>query len=153
MSVDPSTSNVRFDLDLDSIPGHKLNGYEVVIDFQVSNFNNNGSFFTDSNGLEMQQRWLNYRKTWDIQTNMKHNFENITSNFYPVTSAFSMQAGSKKFTVLNDRAQSAAALTPGGIQFMQNRRIPANDHRGLDEFLDERNEFGNGIRVPATYYV
>jgi hypothetical protein len=59
----------------------------------------------------------------------------------------------RQFSVCNDRSQGGSALTKGGIQFMQNRRIPADDHRGMDEFLDERDEYGNGIRVPASYYV
>jgi len=37
---------------------------------------------------------------------------------------------------------------------MQNRRVPANDGKGEDNWLsDEKDEFGRGIRVPATYYV
>jgi hypothetical protein len=36
---------------------------------------------------------------------------------------------------------------------MQNRRIPADDSRGMGEVLNETNQYGNGIRVPASYYV
>ena len=36
---------------------------------------------------------------------------------------------------------------------MQNREIPADDEKGLAEPLLERDEFGNGIRVRATYYL
>ena len=36
---------------------------------------------------------------------------------------------------------------------MQNRRITADDDRGVAEELDEQNVFGHGFRVPATYYV
>lgn len=36
---------------------------------------------------------------------------------------------------------------------MQNRRIPADDQRGMGEYLEENDQFGNGIRVPASYYV
>jgi hypothetical protein len=36
---------------------------------------------------------------------------------------------------------------------MQNRFIPANDYLGNDEFLTERDENGNGIKVYSTYYV
>lgn len=54
---------------------------------------------------------------------------------------------------MNDRPQSGSALYEGGIQFMQNRRIPADDHRGMGEWLDEKDSYGNGIRVPATYYI
>jgi hypothetical protein len=59
----------------------------------------------------------------------------------------------RAFTVMNDRPQSGAAIKDGNIEFMQNRRIPADDGRGMGENLDEMDEFGNGIRVPATYYM
>jgi hypothetical protein len=36
---------------------------------------------------------------------------------------------------------------------MQNRRIPDDDFRGMGEWLDEKDENGNGIRVSATYYI
>lgn len=41
----------------------------------------------------------------------------------------------------------------GGIELMQHRRIPADDSRGMGDFLDERDEDGVGIKVSATYYV
>jgi hypothetical protein len=37
---------------------------------------------------------------------------------------------------------------------MQNRRIPADDFRGMGEIVNELNpETGRGINVAATYYV
>jgi hypothetical protein len=36
---------------------------------------------------------------------------------------------------------------------MQNRRIAADDARGMGEWLDEKDENGFGIRVSATYYI
>ena len=73
----------------------------------MSNFDNNKTFYTDSNGLEMQKRILNYRPTWNIEENYKNetHIENITANFYPVTSAISMKDinSDRVFTVMNDR--------------------------------------------------
>ena len=54
---------------------------------------------------------------------------------------------------MNDRSQAGTALKNGNMEFMQNRRIPADDGRGMGEYLNERDSLGNGIRVPATYYV
>jgi len=138
---------------MDSLPKVDIDGYEVVAEFSVRDFHNNKTFYTDSNGLEMQKRILNYRPTWDIQSNYNDSFENITANFYPINSAISMQDGDRVFTVTNDRSQAGSALSEGSIQFMQNRRIPADDGRGMGEWLDEKDELGNGIRVSATYYV
>lgn len=36
---------------------------------------------------------------------------------------------------------------------MQHRRVPADDNKGVNEYLNERDSDGNGIRVPASYYV
>jgi hypothetical protein len=156
VSIDPDLQVLRFDVDLDSLPPVRLDGYEVIVDFTIENFNNNGTFWTDSNELEMQKRILNYRPTWDlVNTNYKDSLENVTANYYPINSAISMQEvdGDRQFTVMNDRSQAGSALHEGGIQFMQNRRIPSDDSRGMGEWLDETDAYGNGIRVPATYFV
>ena len=102
----------------------------------------------------MQKRILNYRPTWDlVSTNYADSLENVTANYYPINSAISMQDGNRVFTVMNGRSQGGSALAPGNIELMQNRRIPADDARGMGEYVDEKDSLGNGIRVPATYYV
>ena len=152
ISQDADLGMVKVTVDLDGLPIH-LGGYEVIAQFQVSDFHNNQTFFTDSNGLEMQKRILNYRPTWDIQANYNQSNENITANYYPIQSAISMKDGSRVFTVMNDRSQGGSALSEGTIEFMQNRRIPADDSRGMGEWLNETDSQGNPIRVPATYHV
>lgn len=98
----------------------------------------------------MQKRILNYRPTWNLKTS-----QNITSNYYPINSAISMKdaSSSRLFTVMNDRAQGGTAISEGTIELMQNREAPGDDSKGVGEPLQERNEFGNGMKVPATYYV
>ncbi len=54
-------------------------GKEVTINFLSLDINNKDTFYTDSNGLEMQKRVLNYRPTWDWSGS-----QNITANYYPV---------------------------------------------------------------------
>jgi len=36
---------------------------------------------------------------------------------------------------------------------MQHRRVPGDDNKGVAEALNERDADGEGIRVPASYYV
>lgn len=36
---------------------------------------------------------------------------------------------------------------------MQQRRIPAEDGKGMGENLVELDQYNNSIRVPATYFV
>ena len=56
-------------------------GHEVTVNFFAPNIQNKGVFYTDSNGLEMQKRILNFRPSWDLKT---ENSINITANYYPV---------------------------------------------------------------------
>lgn len=121
-------------------------------------FKNNKTFWTDSNGLEMQKRILNYRPTWDlVNTNLKDDNENITANYYPVVSAVAMKDvdTGKVFVVMNDRSQAASSLMDGEINFMVNRRIMVDDRRGMGEDLDERNPRNKteGIRMSNTFHV
>ena len=109
VSVDQDLDVIKFDVDLNSLPKQYLNGYEFVATFDALNFNNNQSFYTDSNGLEMQKRILNYRsfynftEHWTDASNPLHN-QNISGNYYPVNSAMALKDGSLQFTVSNDRS-------------------------------------------------
>lgn len=154
VSIDNDLDVIKADVDLDSLPSQEDGGFEAIAMFELHRFKNQGVFFTDSNGLEMQKRKLNYRPTWDlVNINYERSLENITANFYPVNSAVSMVDGNRKFTVMNDRSQAASALEDGSIQFIQNRRIFMDDGRGEALQHNEVDKNGNGIRVPATYYI
>lgn len=60
-------------------------------------------------------------------------------------------------TILNDRPQGGAAdLSDNStIELMQNRRMVADDEKGLgdEEPLNEMDKDGNGIRVSARYFM
>mmetsp|Transcript_522 Transcript_522/g.555 ORF Transcript_522/g.555 Transcript_522/m.555 type:complete len:333 (+) Transcript_522:2018-3016(+) len=153
VSLDSDLPVVQVDVDLGSLPKLHVDGYEMVAQFQVEGFKNQETFWTDSNGLEMQKRELNYRPTWDlVNTNYNDSLQNITANYYPINSAISMRDGKKQFTVMNDRPEGGSALSEGKVEFMQNRRISADDERGMSDGLDETDKSGHGIRVPTTYY-
>ena len=53
VSIDPDLPVVKVDVDLYGLPNIMYGGHEVVMDFKVDNLNNNKTFYTDSNGLEM----------------------------------------------------------------------------------------------------
>lgn len=106
----------------------------------------------------MQERIKNYRPTWNVSLNYDEGYSNnITANFYPVVSAIQLrdEVNGKIFTVLNDRAQAGTCLEKGKVQLMQNRRLFADDQRGVGENLDQRDDHDQqrGIRVKATYHV
>lgn len=154
ISLDRDLPTIRFDVDLGSLPGPRDGGTEVTVNFRALNFDNKGVFYTDSNGLEMQRRELNYRPTWNISDNYADGNTNITANFYPVDSAISIRDGSRQFTVLNDRSQAGSSLEPGRVEFMQNRVVPADDGKGMHEIMAEEDPAtGRRIRVSAAYHV
>ena len=82
-------------------------GKDLVVNFHFEGMDANRTFYTDSNGLEMQKRVLDYRPTWDF-TNLGMN---VSANYYPVNSAVAMRSVSsgRQVTVMNDRAQGASA--------------------------------------------
>ena len=47
---------------------------------------NGETFYTDSNGLEMQKRKLNERPDYTLSTNMT-----VSSNYYPINSAIALR--------------------------------------------------------------
>ena len=122
VSIDPELDVLKFEVDLGSLPNAAYDGHEVVVNFHVDNFFNNQTFYTDSNGIDMQKRILNFRPTWDIQQdyNDRNTNENITANYYPVNSAISMKDvnSGRVFTVMNDRSQGGSALSDGNIELM-----------------------------------
>lgn len=61
----------RFDVELDSIPGSGVDGFELTPTFDALNLDNNQTFYTDSNGLEMQKRILNYRSYYNFTEDWK----------------------------------------------------------------------------------
>ena len=127
-------------------------GHEVTANFFAPTIKNDGVFYTDSNALEMQKRILNFRPTWNLTTvdNL-----NITANYYPVNSAIAIidETTNMQMVVMNDRSQGGSVLVDGRIEIMQNRRLNKDDWRGMGDPLNEVDSTGNGIKVPATYYV
>lgn len=61
--------------------------------------------------------------------------------------------GDRKFTVNNDKTTGGSSLKPGRVEFMQMRRTPCDDNKGVGEYLNETDSYGNGLRMPASYYV
>ncbi len=134
---------------LNDLP-NDAHGREVTINWKSYDIKNNGTFWTDSNGLEMQKRVLNYRPDYNLSSQF-----NVTTNYYPVNSAISVvdPKSGFKFTVLNDRSQGGSVLEDGRIELMQNRRLFADDGKGVEECMNETDQFGNGVSSFARYHL
>jgi lysosomal alpha-mannosidase len=64
------------------LPYNWGSGVEVVLAVNSSLINNNGTFYTDSMGMEMQKRVRNFRPSWNLTVT-----EPASGNYYPVQSA------------------------------------------------------------------
>ena len=89
-----------WDVLLYGIP-YQQNGKEVVVIWHTPNIDHGETFYTDSNGLEMQKRVLNKRPDYNLTTN-----EPISANYYPVNSAIAIKNDTSglQLTVMNDRS-------------------------------------------------
>ncbi len=106
-------------------------GKEVVTRF-VSEIENNGEFFTDSNGREFLKRKRSERNTWTLEE-----FEPIAGNYYPVNTAIYIEDVNTCLGVLTDRSQGGSSLYDGTVELMVHRRTLHDDSRGVGEALNE----------------
>lgn len=120
-------------MNLYSIENQKY-GKDVVINFEASDIDNGDKFWTDSNGLGMLERTINKTQT-----------QPIAGNYYPITTAIALRGTSKQMTIVTERTHGGSGLTPGNAELMVNRRLFADDGRGVGQPLNETNEFGYGI--------
>ena len=107
---------IEFNVELNGISILDGNGKDVTVNWQFERFDANNTFWTDSNGLEMQQRILNYRPTWNFSSD-----QNISANYYPVGSGIVIRdyARTRQVTIVNERAQAGSAnLIPNSIEII-----------------------------------
>jgi len=145
----PSVSEmIEFDVELNTVPIDDSEAKDVTVNWKMYNgFNTNKTFFTDSNGMEMQERNVEYLSRPEHTT---------PANYYPITSAIAMRdiSSNLQVTLLNDRPQGGAAdvLLNNTIELMQQRRLLDDDGKGIGEPLNETDSFDDlGIQVSAKY--
>ena len=63
--------------------------------------NSGNTFYTDSNGLELQKRVINHRDTWDLEV-----VEWASGNYYPVNGMLMLKSlnSSDVVALLSDRS-------------------------------------------------
>jgi hypothetical protein len=142
------------------VPIEDGRGKEIVMRYKTD-IVSKGIFFTDSNGREFQRRQRNQRPTWDLSV-----YEPVAGNYYPVNSAIYVEDDESALAVLVDRSQGGASLADGSVELMVQRRILADDGRGVDEALNEtvdgtapyppygdRRRLGEGVVVRGTHRI
>lgn len=140
--------NIEFEWLVGPIPNNDKIGKEVISRFHIPFYKNNQTFYTDSNGREMLKRILNYRPSFAL----KENVENVSGNYYPITSRISLTDQQTRFSILNDRSQGGSSLQDGEIELMVHRRILYDDDFGVQEALNET-AFGVGLVARGSHYL
>ncbi|XP_026811581.1 lysosomal alpha-mannosidase-like isoform X3 [Rhopalosiphum maidis] len=140
--------NIEFEWLVGPIPDDDKIGKEIISRFYIPFYKNNQTFYTDSNGREMLKRVLNYRPSFSL----KENVENVSGNYYPITSRISLTDLQTRFSILNDRSQGGSSLQDGEIELMVHRRIFHDDAFGVDEALNET-AFGVGLVARGNHYL
>ncbi|CAB3248863.1 unnamed protein product [Arctia plantaginis] len=85
-----------------------------------TNINNKNVFYTDVNGMQMTKR--RYFDKLPLQ-----------ANYYPLPAAAYIEDDYLRFTLLTSTPLGVAALQPGQIEVMQDRRTSIDDSRGLGQ--------------------
>ena len=81
---------IEYEVELNSIPFDKKtgNGKDITVNWKFyDGFDPKGKFWTDSNALSMQERNLYSHDSY----NVTEKYANISSNYYPITSAIAMR--------------------------------------------------------------
>jgi len=133
---------------VNSIPVADKQGKEIILLVNTPSINNNKTFYTDSMGMEMQKRILNYRPTWNASID-----EPVSGNYYPIQSTIYIEDSTthERLAVLPDRAQGGSSINQGSIELLIHRRLLLDDARGVEENLNELDWDGQGMRQKMTH--
>merc|ERR1719387_3328765 len=108
-------------------------GKEVIVKYKTD-IGSHGLFYTDANGREMVQREYNARGPSYPTLKVS---EPVAGNYYPINSMIAIQDDKNQLAVVTDVSQGGSSLQDGEIEIMVHRRIQVDDHRGVQEPLNE----------------
>ncbi|XP_013192183.2 alpha-mannosidase 2 [Amyelois transitella] len=95
---------------------------------------NEDVFYTDLNGMQMIKR--KYFEKLPIQ-----------ANYYPLPAAAYIEDETTRLTLLTSTPLGVAALTPGSIEVMQDRRLCCDDNRGMNQGVEDNVRTRHTFRV------
>ena len=151
---------VKYDVEINEVPiKADKTGKDIVVDwYMLDSFHTGNKFWVDANGMQMIEKRLNYRQEYNYVSN-----NTVASNYYPVTSAIAIRDANrsqphfneKQVTILNDRSQGGSAGLRNGknIELMQHRRGKKFDTYGVFEPVNDLDQWGTGVQIPASYYM
>ncbi|XP_032521675.1 alpha-mannosidase 2 isoform X2 [Danaus plexippus] len=121
MSVytNPSLGHSEVELDNTFQLDQAVDDLELAIRLST-NIKNGDTFYTDLNGMQMIRR--RYFDKLPLQ-----------ANFYPLPAAAYIEDAATRLTVVTSTPLGTAALQPGQIEIMQDRRLSRDDNRGVNQ--------------------
>ena len=135
---------VEFEWTVGPIPVADGQGKEVISRFNTT-IGSGGTWYTDANGREFQQRTRNSHPQWQMQP--------VSSNYFPVNAVQWLADDTTAMVAVNDRSQGGASISDGELEFMIHRRLLADDGRGVGEPLNEPGEDGHGLIITGRHCV
>ncbi|PZC70927.1 hypothetical protein B5X24_HaOG214601 [Helicoverpa armigera] len=141
---------IELDWIVGPIPVYDDLGKEIFIRY-VTDLNNKGVFYTDSNGRQTIKRIREVRPTYT--PTIMDAASAVAGNFYPVTSKIYIEDLEKniRLSIFPDRSQGGTSLLDGNVDLMLHRRIFTDDS-GIQAYLNET-EFGQGLIVRGTHHL
>eukprot|EP01133_Synstelium_polycarpum_P001460 gene1460-1693_t len=108
-------------------------GKEVISRWNTT-LDTKNTWYSDSNGMEMMERILNYRPSWNFTV-----VEPTSGNYVPLNAIAYIQDTDKQLqlTFLTDRTRGCASLSNGELEMMLHRRTLMDDGRGVGEPMNE----------------
>ncbi|CDW79486.1 glycosyl hydrolases family 38 protein [Stylonychia lemnae] len=137
--------DIEFDVKRDGLDVN----VEATVNFSSEDIQNNGIFYTDSNGLEYVKR---LRRNGLEEIDLK---STAPANFYPINTGIFIENNQKslQMIVMNDRPQAGSGFRDGIIELLFNRRVLTADGLGNPELLNEMNERSEPIRTHNKYFI
>ncbi|CAB4055207.1 MAN2B1 [Lepeophtheirus salmonis] len=123
-------------------------GKEIVLQYTSKDIRSQNTFYTDSNGRQYIKRKKDFRSTWKLDLST----EPVSRNYYPITSAITVEDSHIRMALLTDRSQGGTSLKDGGIETMIHRRLLFDDAFGVNEALNET-AFGKGLVVRGKHWL
>ncbi|KAN0052802.1 hypothetical protein ACTA71_006909 [Dictyostelium dimigraforme] len=108
-------------------------GKEIVSRYTTTLVTDN-TWYSDSQGMEMQKRITNYRPSWNLTV-----VQPTSGNYVPVNAIAYIQDITQQlqFTVVTDRSRGCASLRDGQLDIMMHRRTLKDDGRGVGQPMNE----------------
>lgn len=100
----------------------------------VTDIKSEGTFFTDLNGFQIQQR--KYFQKLPLQ-----------ANFYPMSTMAYIQDNQDRLTLHTAQALGVTSLASGQLEVILDRRLMQDDNRGLGQGLKDNKKTANRFRL------